>query len=157
MLSDLIRIFESESSMLDPGTIHIGMAIRWARLNRKLTCAAVAQELACNRSWLYRVESGRHSPSYEFVESAASLFGFEVEDMRCGMLAERLNSLTASQKELMRKKVEQLPGESMDAIRYAAKGVRLPSIACLRAVAESLKMTVGELVYGDESQMTVEK
>ena len=73
------------------------------------------------------------------------------------MLAERLNSLTASQKELMRKKVEQLPGEGTDAIRYAAKGVRLPSIACLRAMAESLKMTVGELVYGDESQMTVEK
>lgn len=130
--------------------VHIGKAIAWGRKSIGLTQAQFAQQIGCDRSWIYRLESGTSCPSHDFVESSARMFGFHnVEQMKSGCLPTRLSSVTSGQMNAIRRRLRKLPNAEQE-LELAIAGVRQPSAEILTALANHLTDgSVEELLYGD--------
>lgn len=129
--------------------VHIGKAIAWGRKSIGLTKAQFADQIGCDRSWVYRLEIGGSCPSHDFVKSAAKMFGcHNVEQMECGGLPARLSSMTGSQMKGVRRLLQKVPNAEQE-LELAIAGVRLPSEQVLLALANHLTDgSVEELLYG---------
>ena len=119
----------------------------------------IARRLGCDRSWLYRIEMGTHGPQYEFVERAAAVFGRHIEELRCGLLPQRIDSLSQRQQAALDNAVSAVPKGILE-LSYGTAAVRLPRLDVLEIVSNRLKMPVDLLLYGsdlDDSEIAEEK
>ena len=137
--------------------VHIGKAIAWGRRSFGLTQSQFASQIGCDRSWIYRLESGSSCPSHDFVESSAKMFGFHnVEQMKSGCLPARLSSMTESQAKTVRKLLRKLPNFEQE-LQLAIAGVRKPSDAVLEILAKHFtEGSVENLLYGEFASAKVE-
>lgn len=132
--------------------LHIGKAIAWGRKSIGLTQAQFAKQIGCDRSWIYRLESGTSCPSHDFVESSAKMFGFHnVEQMKSGCLPSRLSAMTESQWKKIRRLLRNLPNFEQE-LTLATAGVRKPSDEVLAVLAKHFTNgSVEDLLYGDQA------
>jgi len=126
--------------------VHIGMALAWGRQQRGMTISEVAEQLDCNRSWIYRVEDGDNCPSWDFVQQAAKLFGQHVESLRLGVLPDRLKGMTLKKFDKLRLECESMPGGE-EQLALACGGVRLPDTEFLTVILKNLKLDVNQLEW----------
>ena len=57
----------------------VGLAVRQARVDRRLTQAQLAKDLGVSRQWLIEIERGTGNPSYEILFRVAEKMGFKIE------------------------------------------------------------------------------
>lgn len=133
--------------------VHIGKAIAWGRRTAGLTKSQVAEHLACNRTWIYRLENGDNCPSFDFVESAARLFGMHnVEQLKCGLLPFRLAAMYSEEFAEIDRLVGHIPGGHQE-LELAKDGIRQPGQKVLSVLAGVLAQgSLEELLYGEMSE-----
>lgn len=142
--------FKDSHIVGDTAVVHIGKAIAWGRRSIGLTQTQFANQIGCDRSWVYRLENGTSCPSHDFVEASSRMFSFRnVEEMKCGVLPERLSSLSQAQKASIIKRLSKLPNIENE-IELATAGVRKPSDEVLTRLAKILSNgSVEDLLYGE--------
>ncbi len=121
--------------------VSIGRAIKWARERCGLNPSEFAAQLGVHRSWVFRLESGSHDPSWNFVMRAAECCQLDVESMRLGCLPDRL----AAVDKRTRKRLSQKFAADVAAVEAG----RFPGDEFLTELAKVLQLTVEELLYLD--------